>query len=89
MKSKEELIQRSHDAKELLNHYLIKEFFCDIDKICYDGIVSSNADDKQGRENLYFFAKSSKLLKSLFDQTINDGVFKKEFAVKKIRNIHE
>lgn len=86
--SNDEKIQRGHDAKELLNHYLIKEFFRDIDRICYDSIVNTKHESGQERDNFYYFAKSSKLLKAIFEQTITAGTFKKEPAIKKIRNIH-
>jgi len=88
-KTKEELIQRAHDAKQLLQHPLIQEFFCDIDTICYNAIINSKSLDVQEREQMYLFARASRMFKGLFEQTINEGTFREEVAIKKIRNIHE
>lgn len=85
--TKEELLQRKHDAEQLLDHYLIKEYFCDIENVCYDGIINSEGADSRQRERFYLLARAVKLLKSSFTDTINQGSFQKEVVIKQVRSI--
>ena len=86
---KEILVQRKQDAQALLDHYLIKEFFCDIDKLCYDGIVNSEGAAHEQREQMYLMARAVKLFKQSFQDTLSAGTFQKELVIRKQRNIHE
>ena len=88
MIEKEILAKRKQDAKELMNHYLLKEFFEEIDKYCYSKILSINPNETEELKHFALLAQCNSILKGKLRNCAELMVEHKK-ELKQARNIHE
>lgn len=86
--SKAELERRKNDAKDLQNHYLLKEFFAEIEKYCYDNILNVTPDTDKNLKHFALLAQATAMLKGKLERCATLTI-EHERKIKEVQNIHE